>query len=74
MKLVIDISEKDWKFMRKIYKETGLAFVPNAIKNECVKAVYDGVPLSEIKEGEKDDEQIIGKWELPKVSCYDRKE
>lgn len=45
MKIMVDISEKDWKFMQKTYKETGLSFVPEAIKNECVKAVYNGTPL-----------------------------
>lgn len=42
--LVIKISEKDWKFMRDTYKETGLSFVPEAIKNECVKAIYNSTP------------------------------
>lgn len=54
MKLVVDISEKDWKFMQKTYKETGLDFVPEAIKNECVEAVYKGTPYEEPK----------GKWIL----------
>lgn len=56
MKVVVEISEKDLKFLKNTYKVTGLEFVPNAIKNECVKAIYNGVPLSESKKGE-DDEQ-----------------
>ena len=42
MKIVIDFSEKDWQFLRNTYKEKGLYFVPSAVQNECVKAVYNG--------------------------------
>lgn len=52
MKLAIDFPEKDYKFMRDTYKETGITFVPEAIKNECVKAVYNSTPYG----------QKTGKW------------
>lgn len=55
MKLAIDFPEKDYKFMRDTYKETGITFVPEAIKNECVKAVYNSTSY----------ERKTGKWH-----CY----
>ena len=51
MKLVIDIPEKDWRFVRNTYQETGCSFVPTEIKNECTKAVYKGTPYEEYKTG-----------------------
>jgi RecJ-like exonuclease len=51
MKLAIDFPEIDLKFMRETYKETGLTFVPDAIKNECTEAVYKGTPFEERKTG-----------------------
>lgn len=54
MKLTIDFPEIDYKFMRDTYKETGITFVPEAIKNECVKSVYNSTPY----------ERKTGKWIL----------
>lgn len=51
MKLTVDIPEKDYKFIRDTYKETGLAFIPPAIKCECTEAVYNGTPYEERKTG-----------------------
>ena len=51
MKLTVDIPEKDYKFIRDTYKETGLSFIPPAIKCECTEAVYNGTPYEERKTG-----------------------
>ena len=51
MKLLIDFPEIDLKFIRETYKGTGCSFVPSAIQNECVEAVYDGTPYEERKTG-----------------------
>ena len=51
MKLLIDFPKKDYKFIRDTYKETGLAFIPPAIKCECTEAVFNGTPYKERKTG-----------------------
>lgn len=72
MKIMVDISEKDWKFMQKTYKETGLSFVPEAIKNECVKAVYNGTALPKGHGDLKDASKMIADLNAIKADDHEK--
>ena len=75
MKIVIDVPEKDWSFVKNNYKETGLDWVPIYLKNEFTEAVYKGTPCEEQKTDKLQSALVtLKKWRLcqlePVQNCY----
>ena len=50
MKLIVDIPEKDFDFIKKTYKPTGYDFVARPLTNETISSVMNGTPLDSVIE------------------------
>ena len=50
MKLIVDLPEKDFDFIKKTYKPTGYDFVARPLANEIISSVMNGTPFDSVIE------------------------